>query len=104
MREVATRRGLGISWHVTSEHAACLSDAGILQTLRDGAAAQGVPVLELASGAAHDTQQIAKVAPVAMVFVRSRDGRSHTTEEFSTLEDMVAGIEVLAACLHRLAY
>jgi allantoate deiminase len=39
-----------------------------------------------------------------MVFVRSRDGRSHTTEEFSTLEDMVAGIAVLAACLHRLAY
>lgn len=104
MREVATRRGLGISWHVTSEHAACLSDAGILQTLRDAAAAQGIPVFEMASGAAHDTQQIAKIAPVAMVFVRSREGRSHTPEEFSTLEDMVAGIEVLAAGLHRLAY
>ena len=104
MREVASRRGLGISWCVTSEHAACLSDVGILQNLRDGAATQGIPVFELASGAAHDTQQIAKIAPVAMVFVRSRDGRSHTTEEFSTLEDMVAGIEVLAAGLHRLAY
>jgi allantoate deiminase len=104
MQEVAARRGLGISWHVTSQHAACLSDPDILQTLRDGAAAQDVPVFELASGAAHDTQQIAKIAPVAMVFVRSRDGRSHTTEEFSTLEDMVAGIEVLAASLHRLAY
>jgi allantoate deiminase len=61
-------------------------------------------MIELASGAAHDTQQIAGIAPVAMVFVRSRDGRSHTPEEFSTLDDMVAGIEVLAAALRRLAY
>ena len=104
MREITARRGLGLSMRITSEHAACRSDDGILQALRDGASTQGVPVTEMASGAAHDTQQIAKIAPVAMVFVRSRDGRSHTPEEFSTLEDMVAGIEVLAAGLHRLAY
>jgi allantoate deiminase len=104
MREVAARRGLGISWHVTSRHDACLSDPALLATLREAAAAQGVPMIELASGAAHDTQQIAGIAPVAMVFVRSRDGRSHTPEEFSTLDDMVAGIEVLAAALRRLAY
>ena len=41
---------------------------------------------------------------VAMVFVRSRDGRSHTPEEFSSVADMVAGIRVLAAGLHALAY
>jgi len=39
-----------------------------------------------------------------MVFVRSKDGRSHTPEEFTSVEDAVAGIRVLAGALHALAY
>jgi allantoate deiminase len=58
----------------------------------------------MASGAGHDTQQMANIAKVAMIFVRSKDGRSHTPEEFSSLEDIVAAIKVLAATLYRLAY
>jgi allantoate deiminase len=34
----------------------------------------------------------------------SQDGRSHIPEEYSSLVDWVAGIEVLAVALHRLAY
>ncbi|WQO61668.1 M20/M25/M40 family metallo-hydrolase (plasmid) [Sinorhizobium medicae] len=49
-------------------------------------------------------QQMAKIAKVAMIFVRSKDGRSHTPDEFSSIEDIVAGIEVLAAGLYCLAY
>ena len=58
----------------------------------------------MSSGAGHDSQQMSKIAKVAMIFVRSKDGRSHTPEEFSSIDDIVAGIEVLAAGLHRLAY
>jgi allantoate deiminase len=47
---------------------------------------------------------MAHIAKVAMVFVRSKDGRSHTVEEFSSVEDIVAGIKVLAAGMHALAY
>jgi allantoate deiminase len=39
-----------------------------------------------------------------MVFVRSEGGRSHTPAEFTAVEDAVAGIRVLAAALHGLAY
>jgi allantoate deiminase len=39
-----------------------------------------------------------------MIFIRSKDGRSHTPEEFSSMEDIVEGIRVLAAGLHALAY
>ena len=58
----------------------------------------------MASGAGHDSQQMAEIAKVAMIFVQSRDGRSHTPEEFSSIEHCVAGIEVLTAGLYRLAY
>ena len=63
-----------------------------------------MPTLTVASGAGHDTQQMARIARVAMIFIRSHEGRSHTPEEFSTVDDMVAGIKVLAAGLHALAY
>jgi allantoate deiminase len=39
-----------------------------------------------------------------MIFVRSKDGRSHTPAEFSSIEDIVAGIRVLASTMYKLAY
>jgi allantoate deiminase len=58
----------------------------------------------MASAAGHDSQQMAKIARIAMIFVRSKDGRSHTPEEFSSIPDIVAGISVLAETLLALAY
>jgi allantoate deiminase len=104
MREVAARRGLQLETKIQFDLEACLSDPDIVSTLKQAAAAQGVPSMVMASGAGHDTQQMAAIAPVAMIFVRSKDGRSHTPEEFSSIEDIVEGIRVLTATLHKLAY
>lgn len=104
MTDVAARRGLKIEWDVAVDHAPCLSDPHLVQTLQNAAREQGIPVLTMPSGAGHDSQEMSKMARVAMVFVRSKDGRSHTIEEFSSIEDIVAGIRVLAAGMHALAY
>ncbi|TIU85261.1 MAG: M20/M25/M40 family metallo-hydrolase, partial [Mesorhizobium sp.] len=56
------------------------------------------------SGGSHDTQQMSRIARAGMIFVRSKDGRSHTPEEFSSIADIVDGIKVLAGTLYRLAY
>lgn len=104
MSEVAQRRNLDIRWRRMIDHPACPSDAHVVDTLKLAAADQGVPIMLMASGAGHDSQQMARIAKMAMIFVRSKDGRSHTPDEFSSVEDIVAGIEVLAAALHRLAY
>ena len=104
MREVAARRGLEISWDYFVDHPPCISDPQIVATLERVAKEQGVPTMTMPSGAGHDSQQMALIAKVAMIFVQSKDGRSHTPEEFSTIGDIVAGIQVLAAGLHALAY
>ena len=103
-REVAARRNLDLSLSKIIDHPPCICDPALVETLKAAAADQGVPTMVMASGAGHDSQQMASIAPVAMLFVRSKDGRSHTPDEFSSVEDIVAGIEVLAAALHRLAY
>ncbi len=104
MTEVAVRRGLKIEIEVLLDHKPCLSDPALVKALQQAAGVQGIPYMTMPSGAGHDAQQMAHIAKVAMVFVRSKDGRSHTIEEFSSVEDIVAGIKVLAAGMHALAY
>jgi allantoate deiminase len=89
---------------VLLDHPPCLSDPALVAAIRGAAEEQGVRTLTMASGAGHDSQQMAAVARVAMIFVRSKEGRSHTPEEFSSLPDIVDGIKVLAGTLHKLAY
>ena len=104
MQEVAERRGLGLSSRVLLDHPACPSDPAILRALREAAPAEGLTAIELHSGAGHDAQQMARICPVAMIFVRSKDGRSHTPEEFSSMPDIMDGVRLLAATLYRLAW
>jgi N-carbamoyl-L-amino-acid hydrolase len=48
------------------------------------------------SGALHDATNVARLMPVAMLFVPSIGGISHAFEEDTDEVDLVAGIEVLA--------
>ena len=104
MREIAERRGLKISWTKPLDLPPCLCDPAVVAALEAAARAQDVPFRRMHSGAGHDTQNIARIAKVAMVFARSKDGRSHTPAEFTSVEDAVAATRVLAATLHELAY
>jgi allantoate deiminase len=104
IREVAARRDLEVSWHHSINLDPIICDPELVTLIEDAAREQGIPALTMTSGAVHDTQQMAKQARVAMIFVQSKDGRSHTPEEFSSVAHCTAGIEVLAAALHKLAY
>lgn len=104
MQEVARRRDLDLAWDVVWDHDPQPCDPELVALLQDAAKAQGIPQMLIPSGAGHDAQQMAQVARTAMIFVRSKDGRSHTPAEFTSAEDAAAGVEVLTAALHRLAY
>ncbi len=102
--EVAARRGLDLHVRTDSDREPCPCDPGLVEALADSAAEAGIPHLRMASGAVHDAMQFATVCPVAMLFVRSRGGISHSPEEYTSSEDAAAGTEVLARALARLAY
>jgi len=51
------------------------------------------------SGAGHDANYLALVAPAAMIFVPSVDGRSHAPEEYTAPEDLVRGVQALAEAI-----
>ena len=76
---------------------------GIRRALERAAAEAGHPALTLSSGGIHDACRIAALCPIGMVFIPSVKGLSHTPEEFTKFSDIVAGADVLAPALLRLA-
>lgn len=70
-------------------------DAGIVDLVESAAKARGFSVRRMTSGAGHDAQMIARIAPAAMIFVPSRAGISHNPKEFSKDVDLVAGGQIL---------
>ena len=103
-RDVAARRNVEITWTVRSDTPPVICDADMVRLLERSAREQGIPTLTMHSGAGHDSQIMAARAKVAMVFVQSKGGRSHTPAEFTSIPHAVAGIQVLAGALHALAY
>ncbi|MCW5713064.1 MAG: Zn-dependent hydrolase [Bauldia sp.] len=74
-------------------------DADLRALLRDAALLRGTSTMDMASGAGHDTAFIAAIAPAAMVFVPSKDGRSHAPEEWSDRADIAAGAEAMLGAI-----
>jgi len=62
----------------------------------------GLKTLELPSGAGQDAQNVARFAPVGMIFVPSRGGISHSPLEYTSPEQVANGAEVLYRTILRL--
>lgn len=71
------------------------TDAKLCEAVARAAAEAGHAFVRLPSGAGHDAQVIASIAPIGMIFVPSRDGLSHVPEEHTAPEHLVIGAEVL---------
>jgi len=104
IREVADRRGLDVKITVAENQVPLICHPAIVAAIKATAGEQGIKLGALPSGGSHDTQQMSRIARAGMIFVRSKDGRSHTPEEFSSIDDIVDGIKVLAGTLYKLAY
>ena len=71
------------------------ADPSLQAAIRDAAKSLGLATVDLPSEAGQDSQEIAKIAPMAMIFVPSRDGISHSPKEFTSWQDVANGAEVL---------
>lgn len=55
----------------------------------------GLKKQTMLSGAGHDAMVMASITDVGLIFVPSKDGRSHCPEEWTEYEDLQKGIEVV---------
>lgn len=67
----------------------------LVEAIRGAAEAQGLPWMNVISGAGHDAVYLARVCPTAMIFVPCRDGISHNEIEDAEAAHLEAGCNVL---------
>jgi N-carbamoyl-L-amino-acid hydrolase len=78
-------------------------DPAVIAAVEAAAASLGYRQARIASGAFHDAQFVARVAPTGMIFVPSRRGISHNPAEYTAPDQLAAGTRVLARTLIDLA-
>ncbi len=69
----------------------------------EAAGEAGIGSRSIHSGAGHDAMLVASVTDAGMLFVPSRDGRSHSPLEWTDWDDCTDGIRLLTGALTRLA-
>jgi N-carbamoyl-L-amino-acid hydrolase len=67
----------------------------VVAAVERAAKAGGARYRHILSGAGHDAQYMAAIGPAGMIFVPSRDGRSHCEEEFTGMDDIEQGATTL---------
>ncbi|OMF79419.1 Zn-dependent hydrolase [Paenibacillus glucanolyticus] len=97
---IAARRQLDLAEELLSRSEPVHVAAEVLELI-EHSCARVAPVMKLPSGAGHDANQLARIAPIGMIFVPSRDGRSHCPEEWTDEDQVVAGVEALALSMLR---
>jgi N-carbamoyl-L-amino-acid hydrolase len=75
--------------------APAISDPQVMSWIDGAAAALGFSRQRMPSGAGHDAQEMSRIAPMAMIFVPSVGGISHSPKEFTKPDDVVNGADVL---------
>jgi N-carbamoyl-L-amino-acid hydrolase len=75
----------------------------VVDVVEEAARACGARYRRIRSGAGHDAQYMAAIAPTGMIFVPSRDGRSHCEAEFTAIEDIEPGANTLLSAALALA-
>jgi beta-ureidopropionase / N-carbamoyl-L-amino-acid hydrolase len=86
-------------WRVPRTH----FDLEVVDTIEAAVKGLGYGYRRILSGAGHDAQYMAAICPTGMIFVPSRNGRSHCEEEFTPMDDIEKGANTLLTAASRLA-
>ncbi len=103
LKEVADAEGVAISVERLARFEPVTFDRRIVELVEDSARARGLTSKRMTSGAGHDAQMIARIAPSAMIFVPSVGGISHNPRERTSDADLVAGANILLDVVTHLA-
>jgi beta-ureidopropionase / N-carbamoyl-L-amino-acid hydrolase len=101
--QAANRHGVRCAWIPDELIAPVELDPRIRSAIQRQADGLGLSTLAMPSGAGHDSQNMATIAPTGMIFVPSKAGRSHCPEEDTDWNDVANGANVLLNTLIELA-
>jgi N-carbamoyl-L-amino-acid hydrolase len=102
-KEIASKRKVSIATEMLNADAPADCAAFVIDALARAAEKHKIASQRMISRAYHDSLFIARIAPVAMLFIPCRNGYSHRPDEYASPEDIARGTLVLAETLASLA-
>jgi ureidoglycolate amidohydrolase len=102
-RQIASRRGVTIGIELLNADAPAECAPLVVEALSAVCRKRGEKFMTMISRAYHDSLFLARITPVAMLFIPCRSGYSHRPDEYASIEDISRGALVLAETLASLA-
>jgi N-carbamoyl-L-amino-acid hydrolase len=102
-RAIAAETRTTIDMKRVSHHESAIADPKLQKVIEDASAKLGLMTRRLPSGAGHDAQSMAHIGPMAMIFVPSVNGISHSPRELTRWEDCANGAAVLLETVRALS-
>ena len=99
LEETCHKRNLTFTLEQKMRSATTLCSPSIIDALKQSMEKADVPVYLMASGAGHDTQEMAKIMEAGMLFIRCDKGISHNPLESVTPEDINTACRVITEYL-----
>jgi N-carbamoyl-L-amino-acid hydrolase len=96
VQAACTERGVGLAFFNETRMDSVIPPTWLHELVLSVCRRHDPQALVIPSGAGHDANYLALVAPAAMIFVPSVDGRSHAPEEYTPPEDLARGVQALA--------
>ncbi len=101
-RNIADRRGVAIDAEVIADTSPVVLSMWLRRAVSQVCGELGLDWRFMPSGAGHDAQIMASIAPTAIIFVPSKDGASHVPEEWTSVADIARGADVLYQSILRI--
>ena len=102
-QSVAENPGLSFEMEEKTSALPVQMKAEVQELLEKHAAELNISTRKMLSGAGHDAMIMGALCDVAMVFVPSKDGRSHVPEEWTDYADLQKGVELVYRTIKELA-
>ncbi len=101
--EICARRGVRWTLDTLNANPPATCASALVETVSRISAALGLSADRMVSRAYHDSLFMAQICPTTMIFVPCRGGVSHRPDEYTSPDQMAAGVSVLAHTLAELS-
>lgn len=94
-KEICLNPLTGLNFKVIEQIQPATADLKLISLIEAVSKDLGLSKQKMPSGAGHDAQMMARIAPMGMIFVPSEGGVSHSNNEFTSQTDCANGANVL---------
>ncbi|MBG6183012.1 N-carbamoyl-L-amino-acid hydrolase [Arthrobacter sp. CAN_A214] len=98
----AAEYGVDVGFDWSTDNEVVHASSGVQDVVASAADTLGIPWMPIPSGATHDAVHMATLAPMGMIFIPSKAGKSHCPEEWSDTSDIATGVTALVSALKAL--